>query len=177
MDREGEFVIDWAVTCQFLRKRLVAELPGVERATIDDLVQEALIRLLRAVRRGEVDNLEALSTVIARRTAIDHLRGAWRRFFEQPGEEGLDPPDPATLDPASSEPPVEMIAFCTLEYFRSTESPCLDLARHYFAGRDWTVVANLTGKSQVAIRQQWSRCVKALRDAVRSNKNPLWSWA
>ena len=66
---------------------------------IDDLVQESMVRLLRAVRREPVENIEALMTEIARRTAIDCLRRRtrWSALVrpEEPDLEQVSEPEGA----------------------------------------------------------------------------------
>jgi DNA-directed RNA polymerase specialized sigma24 family protein len=52
----SETEIQWDEAVAFLRRRLGYELPASARPHLDDLVQESLVRLLRAVRREPVDN-------------------------------------------------------------------------------------------------------------------------
>lgn len=64
------------------QERLRAVAVGVayrmlgSRTDAEDLAQEALVRLLRADRREEARNPEALITTITTRLALDHLRSA-----------------------------------------------------------------------------------------------------
>ena len=90
-----------------MRRRLGYELTASTREHLDDLVQEALVRLLRAVRREPIENLEALMTEIARRTAIDCLRRRtrWRAVIESEIPEGLEIADPNARADRVGDPP------------------------------------------------------------------------
>jgi len=163
----NEVEIRWTEAEAFLRRRLDFELPANARAHLDDLVQESLVRLLRAVRREPVDNVEALMTEIARRAAIDCLRRRTRWNVV------LDPEAPdfdQVADPASRSPfgdPLERVHFVVLEFFTAREARCRDLAVAFFAEQDWKVVAAAQGRSHEAVRKQWSRCLETLREAAR----------
>ncbi|WP_436796403.1 sigma factor [Actinospongicola halichondriae] len=95
-------------------ERLVARrrLPA---AYVDDVVQEALIAVHRAVAAGtEVDNVEAFVTSVLRRRVTDVLRGTIRRAevpFERTDDDGyvqaVDLADPA--DPAA-DPELDLVA-------------------------------------------------------------------
>src|SRR5689334_3646624 len=119
----SESEIRWDEATQFLRRRLGYELPTRARHQLDDLVQESLVRLLRAVRREPVDNLEALMTEIARRTAIDCLRRhtRWNAIVDPESADWdriADPGSGAVGDP------VERLQFVVLEFFTAREARC-----------------------------------------------------
>jgi len=169
----SEQEIRWNEAEAFLRRRLGYDLPTGARNQIDDLVQESLVRLLRAVRREPVENLEALMTEIARRTAIDSLRRRTRwNLIMSPQVEDLERvPDPVV--PAPMGDPVERLHFVVLEFFTVHEARCRELAVSYFAEQDWKVVAAEQGRSHDAVRKQWSRCLEMLREAARGESGPL----
>jgi hypothetical protein len=88
-----------------LARRTLSAL-GLPADLDDDLVQEALIRALRAEERGvHVDNIEAFTTVVLQRAARDLSRGLRRRpeghlVHEEPldGPSVDDHPDAVVLD-------------------------------------------------------------------------------
>ena len=169
----SETEIRWEEAGVFLRRRLGYELPAGARSQLEDLVQESLVRLLRAVRREPVENLEALMTEIARRTAIDCLRRRtrWSVVLSPESQDFDQVPDPA--GPAPLGDPVERLHFVVLEFFTAREARCRELAVAFFAEQDWKVVAAGQGRSHDAVRKQWSRCLEMLREAARGEPGPL----
>lgn len=170
----SETEIRWSEAVIFLRRRLGYELPASVRTHLDDLVQESLVRLLRAVRRERVDNVEALMTEIARRTAIDCLRRntRWSAIVTGDSSEIDQVPDPASRSAPLGDP-VERLQFVVLEFFTERETRCQELATAYFAEQDWKEVASRCGRSHDAVRKQWSRCLELLRQAARDEFGPL----
>jgi hypothetical protein len=77
----GDPQFDWAQARGFLSRRLARKLFREDHATLDDLTQEALVRVLRAARRETVLNLEGLMETIAERTVADFLRS--RRIWQK----------------------------------------------------------------------------------------------
>jgi DNA-directed RNA polymerase specialized sigma24 family protein len=174
----SEAEIQWDEASAFLRRRLGYEVPASSRGQIDDLVQECLVRLLRVVRREPVENLEALMTEIARRTAIDCMRRRtrWKAIVEPEGPGFAELPDPrARADEIGD--PVERLHFVVLEFFTIREAPCRDLAAAFFTEQDWKAVAAARGRSHDAVRKQWSRCLGILRDAAREDPALLMEWS
>lgn len=172
-----EIDIRWDEAGEFLRRRLRFELPASSHGNLDDLVQESLVRLLRAVRRERIENLEALMTEIARRTAIDSLRRRSRWTALVRAEDGgfAEVADPrARADEIGD--PVERLRFVVLEFFTVNESRCRELAVAFFAERDWKSVALAQGRSHAAVRKQWSLCLERLRAAARADRTLLMEW-
>jgi hypothetical protein len=154
--------INWSDARRFIRERLASRLGGPGRPEIDDLTQEAAIRLLRASRQAEIREPAALMTTIVDRTLKDHIRRKRRwSLLVQPltGDsipDGAGPPD----EPGD---PQERVEFIVLEFFRNRGSECLKLAEAFFAHRTWRSVAESRGVSHAAIRKKWSRCCSVLR--------------
>jgi DNA-directed RNA polymerase specialized sigma24 family protein len=174
----SETEIRWSEASLFVRRRLRHELPISSHGNIDDLVQESLVRLLRAVRREPVENLEALMTEIARRTAIDSLRRRTRWMaLVRDDEIALETaPDPrARADQLGD--PVERLQFVVLEFFEARRARCRELAVAYFAEQDWKAVAAARGRTHAAVRKQWSLCLALLRSAARTDPSLLMDWA
>jgi RNA polymerase sigma factor (sigma-70 family) len=179
MSDSTESGLDWVAARAFLRVRLRRSLVAEDSAVIDELTQEAMVRLLRAVRRQEVRNLEALMNVIADRTRVDHIRAQRARMnvFQPMDSATADVPEFRPRPAAAVEDLGARLQFAVLEYFHLHNPRCRELALHYFAERDWTDVARKTGRKPEAVRQQWSRCVKRLAAGVAGSAEPLWIWA
>lgn len=175
----SETDVRWTEARRFLADRLRRELHGRDADSLDDLAQEALVRLLRAVRRAGALNLEALMTSIAHRTAVDHIRRRhrWSRLVESVPDPA-DAPGAATA-PAAGPPDdsLERLRFVVLEHFAADSPGCHELARAYFESRDWRRVAQDLGRSHDAVRRQWSRCVDALRAEAARDGGRLMDWA
>ena len=173
-----ETEIAWDEAAVFLRRRLNVHLSPSGREAIDDLVQEALIRLLRVVRREPIENLEALMTEIARRAAIDWLRRRtrWNAIVDPTGASFEEVADPRVPGDDLGDP-LDRLSFVVVEFFAARESGCRDLATAYFAERDWKAVAEARGRSHDAVRKQWSRCLELLRAAARSDRESLMDWS
>ena len=171
--------VDWETARSFLRRQLAKALDRVEPAVIEDLTQEAAIRLLRAVRREGARNLEALMTTVARRTRIDFIRHrrCWSAVLTPLDETVADVPDPARSGLDGAGDPLERLEFMVLEFFRSCSAPCLQLAEFYFSEQDWRSVSNRVGLGYEAVRKQWSRCVEKLRAHARLSEGFLAAWA
>ena len=172
----NEFEIHWEEAAGFVRRRLRIELRGAAADVIDDLLQESLVRLLRAVRREPIQNVEALMTEIARRTAVDWLRRRIRwKVLIDPALSAEDVRVPAP-SPSELGDPLERLQFVVVEFFGSGESGCRELALAFFADQDWKKVAGSRGRSHEAVRKQWSRCLGLLREAAQRDGGPLMEW-
>src|SRR5262252_1371105 len=175
---EQETRIDWSEASAFVRRRLHFELPSSSQGLVDDLVQECMVRMLRYVRRERVQNVEALLTEIARRTAIDALRRRtrWSALVTSDDDAVAAVADPSAR-PEEPGDPLERLQFVVVEYFIARDARCKELAVAFFAGNDWKAVAFAERKSHDVIRKQWSRCLRILREAARDEDGPLMDWA
>lgn len=175
----GELQFDWSDARDFLARRLSRRLLREDQATLDDLTQEALVRLLRAARRETLENVEAFMERVAERTMIDFLRR--RRIWQQQpnldAAELADDPRLGFLPPDQFVPTIERTRFIVLEFFAQKNSGCAELARHYFESRSWLEVAGILGRPHTAIRQQWCRCVELLRASARAGSTWFLEWA
>lgn len=176
-DRPGS-EISWGPAREFLHRCLARTLFRTDPADLEDLTQEALVRLLRACRAREPQNLQALMRAIARRTAIDFIRRRerWARLvcrFANAEAHAVPAGDPP---PDTGGDPLERVRFLVREFFAQRNRLCAELAEAFFAERNWQAVAEERRCSSEAVRQQWSRCVKALREAVRRGPCPTLRW-
>lgn len=172
---ERETRIPWEEARRFLRECIATRHRPRDAATLEDLTQEALTRLLRVVRREDVVNMNGLMFEIARRTWIDHVRREKRgRLLLQKAQHDLDP----VVSPPDGDfgDPLERLRFTTLEFFRAHRAPCHAIAEVFFEGQDWKTVAIRMGRPYTAIRKQWSRCIQALRVGLGANPSWLAAW-
>jgi len=148
---------------------------------LEDIAMEAWIVLDRVLRREQARNLDALMTRIARFTFID----AVRRLGHDPIERSqpIDDEDAAIGDPligSGIDPSaLEMVRFCTLEYFtHHRASECIEVARHWFAGRNHAEIGRLLGEKRDAIAKRWERCRRRVVEAFRADlPGPLRQFA
>jgi DNA-directed RNA polymerase specialized sigma24 family protein len=158
--------VDWRRAREFLRARLRQEMGSADAAELDDLAQEACVRLLRALRRERAERLEGLMSTIAHRTWTDHLRRrvAARKWLARSDAAAANIPDPRALREHLLGNVVARIELVVLELFhKHGMHECHDLARAHFDERDWRSVAAASGVKEPAVRKRWSRCVAFLR--------------
>jgi len=156
--------------------RVRARLGLLQRDDLEDVVQLAMVRLLRASRRESIANPHGMASLVADRAARDWLRARrrWRARFLEPGEmDDLSPPCDALPEQAFGDP-VERARFVVTEYFRQTAGPCAELATAYFAALDWEAVAASAAMPAATVRKRWWRCVERLRAELRGALEPLF---
>ena len=145
---------------------------------IDDLVQEACVRYLRAQRREEVREPEALMTTLARRTWYDHLRRRTRtreRFTSlSENHERVAAASPAR-DPGFGDP-AERLTLVVQEIFLARGADeCLDLLRSFLAATGWQNLAEHQQVGYAALRKRWSRCLAMARHELSADADlSLW---
>jgi DNA-directed RNA polymerase specialized sigma24 family protein len=176
---------DWGMERAELRRFVLHRLQTRFRQAVADdelegCVQDALVRLYRWwCREGDagraIGSLDAMKNRVAEFAVVDLIRGKVRERRTVP----LGPPGPddgegsgVGLDPeripAPAASPVldapERLRFVILEFFRRENAPCLEIGHHFYAKRSWQVVAGELGLQPDAVKQRWSRCVKAFRE-------------
>jgi DNA-directed RNA polymerase specialized sigma24 family protein len=164
--------LDWGRARQLLRRYVAMNLGAGEESHLDDLVQEACVRLLRASRREAPRDLETLCATIARRTWKDFLkrRIRARAVFAAVEIADVEQPDPRSLrDPLLGDV-LQRLEQIVLEVFRRHgAADCAELARDYFDAHDWAEVARRRGSSHAAVRKRWSRCVELPRRSIAAD--------
>ncbi len=163
---------------RFLRARLRRLLPGTDGDDIEDLVQEALIDLIRTSRSERIRNLDAILTTFAKRKAIDLVRR--RDRWVTVGLPDPEAPDPRAVACWRATDPAERLAFTVVRFFARERSACEPLARAFLTGHDWASVAAQMGIAEAAVRKQWSRCVEHLRRTWQGGalmvSGSVWPW-
>jgi len=169
--------LPWDEARRTLLQHLRRHAAGRDPDQLEDLAQEACVRLLRAVRREPARDVDGLMASLAHRTWVDHVR-RWRRAQARFGlsDQDLDAlADPAAgggSDPTSDDPSLghllDRLELVVQEVFVGAGAEaCADLARAFFAGRDWRQVADDLGVDHATVRKRWSRCLARVRDALR----------
>ena len=170
--------MDWTSARAFLLARIRHRLDREPKELHEDLAQIALVKLLRACRREAIESPNAFMTVLADGVVTDYLRWRrrWRLLMTGSDEGALEVAAEFADFAALEGDPLERLRFVVLEYFVTEDAKCADLAREFFADVPWKEVAERRGEKHNTVIQQWSRCVKRLRQAVRGDRNPLLEW-
>ncbi len=149
----------------------------------EDIVQEAF---LRAGKDADVESPKAYLATITTRLAIDHLRSARVRRESYVGTWLPEPligngePDPAEL--AETSDSLSMAFLVLLESLAPAERAVF-LLREVF-GYDYREIADITGKTEAACRQIFTRAGAgstragpgSRRLAPRARSSPACSW-
>lgn len=164
--------IDWTAATRTMRRMIAARTYRCDAATIDDLTQEALVRLDRVARKEEIRELEAMMHHVARLTVLDHISRMRRRRTE------VDLVNAEGLDNGAARTAALTRAVATLLRFFEQEglARCAELARALHAGVEWAEVAASHARTPEAVRKEWSRCAAAARQAIGSAGGLLSEW-
>jgi RNA polymerase sigma factor (sigma-70 family) len=160
-----------------LRTRLLQELRRRIRAdaeTLEDLAQEACVRLIRALRRDPQLQPDAYVRVVAQRTGADYLRSLYRhqRLIEAVGRGELDAALPHAVEPSKGEL-LERLELVVVELLdKAQASECKELALAWFNGVSWSEWAHARQLEHAAVRKRWSRCLDRVRQSIEAD--PHW---
>jgi RNA polymerase sigma-70 factor (ECF subfamily) len=126
----------------------------------EDIVQEAFLRLTRALRDGtSIDSPKAFLATVTTRLAISHLRSARVRRESYVGawlpEPLLADPEPGPAERAEMSDSLSMAFLVLLESLTPTERAVFLL--HEVFGYDYKEIAGITGKSETNCRQILTR--------------------
>ncbi|WP_299570041.1 RNA polymerase sigma factor SigJ [uncultured Williamsia sp.] len=147
-----------------VRPRLVRIAYAIlgSHAEAEDVVADCWMRLVEADRREAVVDVEAWSTVVVSRAALDTLRSARRRREEYVGpwlpEPVVERVDVAAIDPADRVTLDEQVSFALLVVLESL-SPAERTVwvLHDLFGMPFPEVAATVGRTPTAVRQLASR--------------------
>ena len=126
----------------------------------EDIVQEAFLRLTRALRDGtSIDSPKAFLATVTTRLAISHLRSARVRRESYVGawlpEPLLADAEPGPAERAEMSDSLSMAFLVLLESLTPTERAVFLL--HEVFGYDYKEIAGITGKSETNCRQILTR--------------------
>src|SRR3984885_2912806 len=131
----------------------------------EDIVQEAFLRLTRALRDGtSIDSPKAFLATVTTRLAISHLRSARVRRESYVGAWLPEPLVTSELGPAAAPDPAERaemsdslsMAFLVLLESLSPNERAVFLLHEVF-GYDYREIADITSKSEANCRQIFAR--------------------
>ena len=161
--------LEWGEIQENLRRTFLGLSQGAEPADIDDLVQEASVRLLRIVRREEVREMGSLLPTVARRTWYDYLRRVIRAR-ERASDPGEQREIAGQLSPgwnAELGDPAERLALVVQEFFVGRGArECLDLLRQFLSATSWQQLAGQQDVEPTTLRKRWSRCLAMARAGI-----------
>jgi RNA polymerase sigma factor (sigma-70 family) len=162
-DRQAE-----AELVEFFGPRVFAILCArtQDREASRDLLHDALIGILKALRQGELreaGKLPAFVASVARNIAHTHLRGRVRARLSQPIEDD-DLATPAHGDALEAAERQVLVQQALLQ-LDATDREIL--TRILAGGQKLTVIARYLGMSQEAVRQRKSRALKKVTEIVK----------
>ncbi len=150
---------------------VAARLYRHDPSLVDDLAQEASIRLLRMARSEDIRSVEAAMKHVVRLVIIDHIRKRDPCATALPLE---DHGDGALAAPARLMGRAASTILRAFEHGGLTQ--CCDRTRDVLDGLTWSEVARRDNRTETAVRKEWSRCVSALRDVIGDGGALLGEW-
>ena len=168
--------IDWSDARERFRRHFRTSFPRWGADEHDELAARAVVRLLRALRARPAVHLHGLIAKIAGDEESDAIREWKRRTARNVAlDDRIEPPTAEPAIGSEAEDPLTRQRWLVLTYFESHDARCLEIARRLLAGDTLRAIAEHTGRSYDALRQQWHRGVVALRGAIAPG-DPLWDW-
>jgi RNA polymerase sigma-70 factor (ECF subfamily) len=137
-----------------------------DREASRDLLHDALIGILKALRQGELRDagkLPAFIASVARNIAHTHLRGRARARLSQPIEED-DAASPSHGDAFEAAERQTQVRQALLQLDRTDREI---LTRILADGQKLAAIAGSLGMSQEAVRQRKSRALKKVTEIVK----------
>jgi RNA polymerase sigma-70 factor (sigma-E family) len=157
MSSEGEEELRAFVAARYPHLRRTAFLLCGDWHRADDLVQTALARVVVAVRRRTVDNLDAYARTTLLRTFLDDNHRVWRRR-ERSSPELRDSPGPAT------DPTVALTILAALRCLPPRQRAVVVL--RYWEDRSVEETAEALHINSGTVKSQCAKAVAALRLAL-----------
>jgi len=160
----SEDTIDWETARRFVRDVVARALRGRAPDEIEDVTQQALIGVYRAVQRSRIQNLEAFMVTVANRQSLSFLR----RMKVVSKHTDAVAAEVAGVGAPTSRNDVDLIAWIRFLVAEALGrgSECHELALAHFAGRSWKELAAERGTGHAALRKRWSRCVQTLKERI-----------
>jgi RNA polymerase sigma-70 factor (ECF subfamily) len=136
------------------------------RSDADDVAQETLVRAESANRGSPIRNLEAFSTTVATRLALDELRSARRRRESYVGPwlpEPVATHEPIDLSPQGATELADSLSFAFLVVMETLSPPeRAAFLLHDTFGYGYPEIAEILGRHEPACRQLVARARRRL---------------
>jgi len=138
---------------------------GTPRDEVEDVIQDAFVRLCRAERAAPIRNVPAFLTAAAKRIRVDRWRCARReaRLFFPESADALDVPDPAPQPQALAEAGDQLAALAR-QLEAVSPRTCDIFFQHRLEGRTYAEIAADLGISVSAVEKHIARAAFALAD-------------
>lgn len=165
--------IDWAALHQSASRLLRLRMRGLGAEAVEDAAQEVSKRYLGFVRRrGAPHTPDGLLADLCRKVAATaiHARQAERELRAQPPPDWASPDGPTEVDIEAAVRAYASIVFFVREYFALRRARCTPLADAKARGESLKDFAQRMRLSYEKVRQDWSRCVRLIHDAMRRKR-------
>lgn len=163
--------VDWNAVRASARRGLAPRMKGFTAEDLEDAIQDVSEGYLEFIRRsGAPRTPEGLLLTIVRAVAAGSVN---RKKTERRAHENPELRARLYTDDDSERAALEAyVTTCFLmrEYLRLKRAPCVVLADLKARNGSLKEHARTSGLSYDKVRQDWSRCAKVVRDAVRSGR-------
>ena len=142
--------------------------------TAEDLTQDTFLAAFSAIDRCEPQYYKAWLVRVAANKCKDHLKSAWVRRVEAPGDDAL--PEPRGAPPGDAADPAEQLATRAgaeelEDLIRGLREPYGKIAVLYFLQhKDTAEIAALTGRPQTTVNNQLWRAKLLLRRQINERR-------
>lgn len=164
--------VDWQGARALMKRVIAANVRRAGPDEIEDLVQDASVGLMRAVLRGSVENLEAMTVVIAKRAAIN-----WMRRLQWTRPLGEDERDLSAPEPEREWLSADEAQFYVRQILHLLGDTCRELFELWLETLNLHEVAKRLGLRHAAVRQRRVRCNEQVRRVCLADEGPLGQWA
>lgn len=158
--------VDWKQARHFITACVRRARYRLDDASVEDVVQDALMRLHRTVSRQPEAGGPGLMADIAKKSLIDHIRSCMRRrrLMEDGGECPLEILGRAeSIERAGDRETRETLRATIVELFEEHCPECLPLALQRMEDLSWDEIAAGDSRTPAALRQVWHRGIERIR--------------
>lgn len=159
--------IDW-VRCRAFMERAARHYLGPIRPQedVEDCAQNALVGLIRYLRKNPAENLEALMNQFARARAMDLLRKTLPREKRTESLDSNPIEHPAEPEDVLNEDMHDRRLFAINEWLVVNAPRCHRIWVQIRSGLNLKDIAEAVASQHATIRQRWKRCKDSLRVAM-----------
>ncbi|MEQ1832429.1 MAG: hypothetical protein ABL977_05180 [Candidatus Eisenbacteria bacterium] len=164
--------IDWEALRRSAVRMLALRMRGLSTEDVEDASQEVARRYATFVRRnGPPHTPDGLLADLCRKVAanairkIQEERGLLAQLHAAQNDE-----QESEADSAQALRDYQTIVFFVREYFALRRAQCTTIAEAKAAGESLKALAARLKLSYEKVRQDWSRCVRLIHEAMRRNR-------